>query len=202
MSSILARLARLEESVSGSHARDEEETSSPLETGKEDINTNTTSRQESECPATSSSSRLQSSASKVLELEQTIISTQDLSSLVWARCPQFKGGDAWLPARLCDNAEGAAFRDIDFPIPTDKVLVEFFNLPKTIPRLTTVKRGAVHPFHRGPPTRCRHKEICEDVWSVDDMDRVKVLLKDKFNVSNAGRIYEAMTATATEFLRY
>ena len=79
----------------------------------------------------------------------TQIRAVQLSRLVWAYCDHWKGSNTYLPGRIADNSEGACEKNVEWPIPPNKLLIEFFSHPRENPaltRYTVVEKDKVRPY--------------------------------------------------------
>ena len=180
MASILQRLARMEEELSlqGSQP-DDPKTEVPPDIGE---------KGKEGSPGWKSVKR---EPPKRTELNQTVASKVPLSSLVWGRCDQLKGGSAMLPGRVCDPSEAVADPLIKFPIPENLVLVEFFNLPVRLGRFYLLEPRHILPFNEGGG----------EGWSDKYEARLLEVWRRKYDISTANRVHSASMQTAREFLR-
>jgi hypothetical protein len=179
MASILARLAVIEQRLGS------EPPTPPL--------TPTTAALETGPTLPASCSKTQ--AAMRIEMYDTRVKRVPLVELVWARLSKDEGitrGFIWVPSRVCDPTEAASYPYIKFPIPSDEILIEAFNMPVSIGRFFLVKAPLLMPYNHGG-----NSEVQE--WAEHGC-RMLERYKQYYDVVSAKMLHARSMETARAFL--
>lgn len=152
-------------------------------------------------------------------IRASIVRPVQLQDLVWASCAQIKGRNKFLCGRICSDSESATASGVSWPIPPEKVVVEFLSVPSNLHQMVAVPKSSVvffntpknisgrnafngfqpdHPYTDKNGTE--HQFPLE--WDSGRLELMNQALREKYSpVARAQEVYKSICEKANEFLQ-
>ena len=192
---IAAIEAKIEEETKESHGYTDSSQDEETETSSNENYSNLNVQ----CPTNSLSTKLWTTKIRRIPPEM----------LVWAPCLFFKGGN-YCYARICKNIEAMSQKYFSFdskivatklPIPTGNIVVEFFSLPLSKPKIISVAESSVRKFNAifGSTDNALDDKL---EWNEGYKRNMLHVLCKKYSSHVAHHIFEKATEVASEYLRF
>lgn len=141
--------------------------------------------------------------SKQIKLLDTEVIKTKPEELIWA--PYYRFHFKLFCARLCENTEALLEPSIGWPIPDDKVVVEFFCQEKinNVARFLMVERNKIIPYwaSKKQDKKSRYPEEEQTRWNQSRCDEMRNQLEKKYTSYDAKYVYNTIIRKADEFLR-